>query len=963
LASDASFKPGQAPVQKDTGELESILPQWLKDARESAKQTESPVEPPKRKEEPPAKPAASSMDFLASLQSQTEDEDDEEVPDWLASITGSTSKPKTDETETSGSRWVETGRKDDFQQDAPEEEVPSWLSGLQTPQTGAEEKDELTDWFRESGGEGQSFQQPFTPVPQEPAAFDSSFAAPTSNDTPDWLKQMAADAGEQQPEETPAESSFGSSDWFTQMPADSNAAPQTPAAQPFDFSADTPDWLNQLQADANAAPQAQAPEPFNLPSDTPDWLNQLQSDSNAAPQGQTPEPFNASSDTPDWLNQLPTGSASSQAQEPEPFSLSADTPDWLNQIPADSNAAPQASEPFSLPSDLPDWLNQMQADSNAAPQAQTPEPFNVSSDAPDWLNQISADATAAPQAETPELPDTSDWLSSLSGISGEAAAPFAESEPAESEPFASSGDIPSWMAPPAQDASKKVDSTPRWLQSEGDPSATTPAWLASNEKTIVSPERSDEPAQDDLLGDLPDWLKSAAPTSIFDEPAQAAETPKVEEPPLSSTFESAPAFSEDAFPAGNDALFSEMPDWLSNAMETPPAATMVPEPITGSDALAPDVLPSWVEAMRPSDQGMANIVALASDKTLESRGALAGLSGVLPLGSGFTPTSKPKAYSIKLNASEEQLKHAGILEQILAAETAPESLASEKTLTASRGLRWALAFILLAVALATTFTRTQIFSTPLLPPNELKLAVAVAQAIPENAPVLVAVDYEPSRAGEMEAAAAPLFDNLLLLKHPRLTFVASNENGAILAERFITGPLAVHNYQSGVTYLNLGYLSGGQMGIRAFAQNPASAAPLDIFSQPAWTSAPLQGVTALNQFGLIILITDDAGAARSWVEQTQTSRGAVPVIVISSAQSAPMIQPYYESGQVAGMISGLYGGAILEQQYNNGRPGMARNYWDAYSIGMLLAMVLVLGGGLFNMAMGLRERSANGEGK
>jgi hypothetical protein len=229
--------------------------------------------------------------------------------------------------------------------------------------------------------------------------------------------------------------------------------------------------------------------------------------------------------------------------------------------------------------------------------------------------------------------------------------------------------------------------------------------------------------------------------------------------------------------------------------------------------------------------------------------------------------------------------------------------------------------------------------------------------------VLVAVDYEAARVGEMEAAAAPLFDNILLLKHPRLTFVSSNESGAILTERFISGPLAVHNYQSGVTYLNLGYLSGGQMGIRAFAQNPASAAPLDINSQSAWTLPPLQGVTSLDQFALIILITDDADAARSWVEQTESARGAVPIVVVSSAQSAPMIQPYYNSGQVSGMVSGLYGGAIFERQYNNGRPGMARTYWDAYSIGMLLAMVFVLGGGFVNLGLGLRERAAMREGK
>jgi hypothetical protein len=156
-------------------------------------------------------------------------------------------------------------------------------------------------------------------------------------------------------------------------------------------------------------------------------------------------------------------------------------------------------------------------------------------------------------------------------------------------------------------------------------------------------------------------------------------------------------------------------------------------------------------------------------------------------------------------------------------------------------------------------------------------------------------------------------------------------------------------------------LAGGQLGIRAFAQNPAVAAPFDISGQLAWASAPLQDVATLNQFTAMILITDNADAARVWIEQTEPLRGGIPFIIVSSSQATPMIQPYYDSGQVTGIVSGLYGGAIFEQ-YNAGRPGTARNYWDAYSIGMLIAMSLTLGGGLWNLAVGLRERAALREG-
>jgi hypothetical protein len=307
------------------------------------------------------------------------------------------------------------------------------------------------------------------------------------------------------------------------------------------------------------------------------------------------------------------------------------------------------------------------------------------------------------------------------------------------------------------------------------------------------------------------------------------------------------------------------------------------------------------------------------------------------------------------------------LEQILAAETEPVPIGSFSTLGTSRGLRWLLVLLVFAALSTVLFMRTQIFSMPVGLPVEVLSAMQAVQAIPVNAPVLVVFDYEPARVAEMDAAAVPMFKQM---HNPRLTFISTNETGAILAERFISENFA-GSYQSGVQYLKLGYLPGGQMGIRTFAENPSMTARyafaqnsnlLDFSLTPAWTLPPLQGVTSLSQFAALIVITDNADSARAWIEQTTFARGAVPVVVISSAQAAPMIQPYYASQQISGLVSGLYGGALVEQN-TAANPGVARNYWDAYSIGMLLAMVLILGGGLLNLALGLRDRSAAREEK
>ena len=824
LATDALFVPGQSPKQVDTGELEPMLPEWLRSARSDAKAADetssNKIEVPpiqQQPRQPTPKPAApaSNIDFLSGLQSQADDEDDEDIPDWLTSITGAAKPKETVQTENpidsaEGIKWTESS-----------EGEADWLAGLQNSSTiSSDEKDELTDFLQD------------TPAQQAPA-FDPAAFSETTDGSSDWFS--AGDEKQPKPADT---GSFGSSNWFDQPQDESNSSGA------FDLgSDDTPDWLKDMSG-------GEVEAPAELPSAQP------------------------SSGAFDFGND--------------------DTPDWLKEM-----SGGEVEAPAELPSAQP---------SSGA--------FDFGSD------------------------DTPDWLKDMSG----GMAPFVESTQSESDPLSSnkSYEEPSWLTPEAASA---VD-----------------PFGASLEGEDVKDERA---AGDGLFSAVPDWLRSAAPEStIFDEP-EKNKPEELEGLSASVPFAETPAFDSN-LPDGNDALFTEMPDWLSDAMESP----ATPEPIIGSDALAPNELPSWVEAMRPVEQtpnaneGMALASALSGNNSepAEVQGVFAGLSGILPVGAGFAPTSKPKVHSIKINADEDQLKQAGILEQILAAETSPVTLASENVMRSSRILRFGLAFVMVVSVFLFAFMGTQIFSMPVGVPNELKTAVSIVQSIPPDAPVLVIFDYDPSRAGEMEVAATPLFDHMMILNHPRLTFISTNEYGSVLAERFISGPLAGRGYQSGVTYLNLGYLSGGHMGIRSFAQNPAQTITFDTSNQFAWTQPPLQGVTALNQFAAMILVTDDAEAARAWVEQTQELRGATPFLVVSSAQAAPMIQPYFESNQVQGMVSGLYGGAIVERQYNNGNPGTARRYWDGYSAGMLIAAILVFGGGLVNLFLGMRDRTAKREG-
>ena len=73
-----------------------------------------------------------------------------------------------------------------------------------------------------------------------------------------------------------------------------------------------------------------------------------------------------------------------------------------------------------------------------------------------------------------------------------------------------------------------------------------------------------------------------------------------------------------------------------------------------------------------------------------------------------------------------------------------------------------------------------------------------------------------------------------------------------------------------------------------------------------------------------------------------------------SAQAEPIIYPYYASGQIDGLVSGLSGGATYERLRN--QDGLGRKYWDAYSVGLLLAEILITLGAMINFLAALRSK-------
>jgi hypothetical protein len=734
---------------------------------------------------------------------------------------------------------------------------------------------------------------------------------------PSWLRTLREE-GEQAPPESaadafpapelspesqesqPAESAGESLDWLAGLGSAAEEEEQVP------------DWLAELRgpSGASASKPEQPPAPESeLVQPEADWMSRLGSET--AQVAAESQPQSAES-LPDWFSRINGKPASAQPEEPLPFESSPDSlpeqpvagnlPDWLETL---KTKAAEPSELFTGEEEFPDWLSGM-------PPVPSETPSATQELQPDWLNKLKEKASE-PELELPLPPavpasDTPDWLSGLGAEAG------ARSAFETGSVFKDEG-LVAGLAPAE---------TPDWLKS-----------LQSDENAAVEIEKHAEelepepelPVPEKLTEPLPDWLSNVQQADV---PADSVPATTV--------------LDESSVPVEETSAVSavETPDWLSRLRPERSPVTQTPGPEEEPEDLEMAELPSWVQAMRPVEAVVSDAKSNAPEEggEAENSGPLAGLRGVLPVGQEIGISRRPPAYSIKLQVTANQQKYAAQLEKMILDEGQAKGSKAVR-LSSNRLWRWIISAVLIFVILIPLATGAQFTPDMKLFPSEWVNTKALLDAIPDGAPVLMVFDYDPALSGELQASAAPVVDRMLFLG-ARLTLISTTPTGPALAEQFLKFT-QVYHLQTGMQYANLGYLPGGPAGVYYFANSPQVAAPLTVDGSLAWETSALQGVGRLSDFEMLVILTDNADTGRAWIEQTQSFIGDTPILMVISAQAEPMIRPYYDSGQIQGLVTGLVGGKTYEQSF--GTNGLARQYWDSFGTGILAAVILIAIGG------------------
>jgi len=197
--------------------------------------------------------------------------------------------------------------------------------------------------------------------------------------------------------------------------------------------------------------------------------------------------------------------------------------------------------------------------------------------------------------------------------------------------------------------------------------------------------------------------------------------------------------------------------------------------------------------------------------------------------------------------------------------------------------------------------------------------------------VLVALEYGPPEADELNLVAEPVLQHLLD-QGAHVSVVSTRPEGQAVAAGLLSDIVASEEQHTG-HYTLLPYRSGDAAGV--------SQLLIDAAAHP----------------GLIVVLTAQPGPLRWWVEQTRVLYGdALPVVAGISAALEPVASPYLDASarQLEGAINGLYGAAAYEAL--RGSAGKATQRLNALAVGHAAIVGLMIVGAVFHALSGPRGR-------
>lgn len=227
------------------------------------------------------------------------------------------------------------------------------------------------------------------------------------------------------------------------------------------------------------------------------------------------------------------------------------------------------------------------------------------------------------------------------------------------------------------------------------------------------------------------------------------------------------------------------------------------------------------------------------------------------------------------------------------------------------------------------------------------------EALPPGSVVLLSTDFTPSAEGEVGATRDVIAKHLVSrgLKAVLVSFVPQGVRQADM----VAAIYEAAGKRSGVDFVNLGYVPGGETGIAAFFADIKKTCPSDTKGVPVEQIPLLQGLDTIEGISLIIQFHTTVPGAHEYVRQLVPY--GVPLAIVISTGAMATVTVYVQAGQAVGILGGLQ--AAAEYEKLTGFLGAATKAMDSQSMGYLVFISAIVLGNVFYFA-GKRAASRSG---
>jgi hypothetical protein len=251
----------------------------------------------------------------------------------------------------------------------------------------------------------------------------------------------------------------------------------------------------------------------------------------------------------------------------------------------------------------------------------------------------------------------------------------------------------------------------------------------------------------------------------------------------------------------------------------------------------------------------------------------------------------------------------------------------------------------------------------------VKAAYYTVEGLDEDDRVLVSLDLDPAATPELE----PYYRAVMLqLKRKRVKIVLATTWYAAppLAERWITetveGRIAKPGdasyagvrdepYVKNVDYVWLGFREGREATIHGMATDLRGTFDHQAADGTRLDDIPImQGIRTVADFDLIVMVSAGYPGIKEYIQQAQ-GRGNVRMVGACTAVSVPEYTPYYNAGQLLGLVGGMSKAAEYEQLV--GKLGTATAGTDVLNLGHLVVIGAIVLGNAIHFSARRRRRT------